>query len=262
MPLMQAGPPQPPGDPYRPPYPSVPPAGKLDTADTFERIGRLYVAQLPVLLGVALVIFVPIALLEGIVNSSNSFALAVLTSVISVAGQALYAGAVVEAVADMRDGRRDFGVPDLLRAAVPYIWPLVLAGILFGIAFVVGLLLLIVPGLVFATWFSLYAPAIVVERQGVLGSFRRSRELVRGNGWRVFGVLVVTVIVTAVLGAIIQRIAFGISDSFGGAAVGALLSGLITAPVFALTVSTLYFQLRDLREGTSGLSGPAPPPRL
>lgn len=256
--------PQPPGGPYgsRSPYPDVPPGGKLDTADTFERIGRIYVAQFPVLIGVALVIYIPIALLEGLVNASDSIVLGFVTAAISAAGGALFTGAVVEAVADMRDGRRDFGVGELLRAAAPFVWPLVLGGLLFGIGFVIGLVLLIVPGLVFATWFCLYAAAIVVERQGVFASFGRSRALVRGNGWRVFGVLLVTFVITAVLGAVIQRVAFAISDSFGGAAVGALLSGLITAPIFALAASTLYFRLRDLHEGTSGFSGPAPPPRL
>jgi hypothetical protein len=262
---MEATPPPTPGGQYGAPAPQ-PPApfagGKLDTAQTFERIGSLYVSQFPVLLGLALVIYVPIAILEGAVNSSNSTGLAALTTVISAIGQALFTGAVVGAVADMRDGRRDFGVMQLLRSALPFILPLVLAGIVFGVGFVIGLILIVIPGLIFATFFCLYAPAVVVDREGVFGSLGRSRQLVSGNAWRVFGVLLVTVIVTAIVGGVLQRVAFGISDNFVGAAVGALISGLITAPIFAITVSTLYFSLRDAREGTSGLSSPAPPPRV
>ena len=35
------------------------------------------------------------------------------------------------------------------------------------------------------------APVIVVEHSGVMDSFGRSRELVRDNGWQVFGVIFV-----------------------------------------------------------------------
>jgi hypothetical protein len=245
------------------PYPQVPPGGgQLDTAATFERIGQLYTSQFAVLLGLALVVFVPIALLQGAVASSGSAGLALVTVIIALIGQALYTGAVVEAVHDMRDGRRDFSVPDLFKAAVPFIGPLILTGIVFGIVVVVGLILIIIPGLVFLTWFCLYAPAIVVERSPAFASLSRSRELVRGNGWRVFGVVVVTVVITAVIGSIIQRVVFSALDGFVGALVGNLISNLITAPIFAIAVSTLYFQLRDLQQGTSGLSAPAPPPQV
>src|SRR4051812_36971444 len=127
-------PPGPPGGGYgQSPYPSAPPGGgfALDTAATFERIGQLYVSQFPVLLGLALVIFVPIALLQGAVYSSGSVGLAFVTSILALIGQALYTGSVVEAVHDMRDGRRDFSVGDLLKASMPYIVPLILAGIVF-----------------------------------------------------------------------------------------------------------------------------------
>jgi hypothetical protein len=122
------------------------------------------------------------------------------------------------------------------------------------IAFIVG-------AFVFMTFFCLFAPAIVIERQGVFGSLGRSRDLVRGNAWRVFGVVLVTLIVAGVASSLISRLAIGISDSYGGALVGNLIGSVLTAPVFALAVSVLYFQLRDIREGTQGLSAPAPPPQ-
>src|SRR4051812_33873368 len=134
-------PPAQPGGGYgQQPYPSGPQfSGKLDTAATFERIGQLYTSQFVVLIGLALVIFVPIALLQGAVYSSGSVGLAFVTSIIALIGQALYTGSVVEAVHDMRDGRRDFSVGDLFRASFPYIVPLILAGIVFGLIVVVGL---------------------------------------------------------------------------------------------------------------------------
>jgi hypothetical protein len=236
---------QPPGGGYgRTPYPAGPPA-RLDTANAFERIFEIYGGQFTILLGLALAVFVPIAILQGIVGASGSIALAFVTLGVGAVGQGLYTGAVVEAVQDMRDGERDFSVGALLQRALPFIFPLIGAAFLYVFIVVIGLVLLIVPGLVFLTWFSLFAPAIVVERQGMFASFTRSRDLVRGNGWRVFGVLVVTVIIAAVVGQIIQRIAYGISDDFAGALVGNLISNLITAPLFAIAVTVLFFMLRD-----------------
>ena len=241
--------------------PSQPPAAipgqKLDTSETFERIFQVYGSQFTTLLGLALVIFVPIAVLQGIVAASGSLALLFVTAVLAFIGYGLYTGGVVEAVHDIRDGKRDWSVGDLLQRALPFVFPLIGAAILYGVIVVLGLILLIVPGLVFLTWFSLYAPAIVVERQGMFASFTRSRDLVRGNGWRVFGVLLVTFIIAGVVGNIIQRIAYGISDDFVGALVGNLISSLITAPAFGLAVSVLFFTLRDARQG-----GPATVPQV
>lgn len=245
-----------------PPHPAGPTGRKLDTADAFDRMFSLYGHQFAILIGTALVIFVPIAILSGIVGSSGSVGLAFVVLVLSLTGQALYTGAVVEAVEDMRDGRRDFSIGDLLRAAAPFIAPLIGAGFFFGVCVAVGLVLVIIPGLVFLTWFCLFAPAIVVERRGVFAAFTRSRELVRGNGWRVFGVIVVAFIIDAVVQSLLQRVATGVSDSWLPYTLLSLAGTVLTAPILALAVSVMYFQLRDMRQGTEGLSGPAPPPRI
>jgi hypothetical protein len=236
-------------------------AGKLDTADSFDRIFAIYGRQFAVLIGAALAIYVPIGILTGVVVSSGSIALLLVVSVLSAIGQALYTGAVVEAVEDMRDGRRDVSAIDLLRAGLPFTVPLIVAGILYGICVAVGLVLLIVPGLIFLTWFSLFAPSIVVEKRGVFDSFTRSRELVRGNGWRVFGVIVVAFIIQAVVQNILNRIGIN-ADSLVVRTILSIVGGVITAPILALAVSVVYFQLRDIQQGTAPVAEPAPVPRV
>ncbi|MEA2429169.1 MAG: hypothetical protein QOF37_2797 [Thermoleophilaceae bacterium] len=245
-----------------PQYPAGPTGAKLDTADAFDRIFALYRTQFAVLMGTALVIFVPIGILSGIVASSGSVFLAFLALGLSLIGSALYTGAVVEAVNDMRDGRRDFSVGNLLQAASPFIIPLIAAGFLYGVMVVVGLILIIVPGLVFLTWFCLYPPAIVIEKRGIFPAFTRSRELVSGNGWRVFGVLVVAVLIQSVLQNLLQRIALNASDSAVVFTIVTTIASVITAPIISLAVSVMYFQLRDLKEGTQGLYAPVPPPQV
>jgi hypothetical protein len=236
-------------------------AGKLDTADSFDRIFGIYQRQFVVLIGAALGVFVPIGILSGVVSTSGSLALALVVGVLSAIGQALYTGAVVGAVEDLRDGRRDYDIGELLRAAVPFIFPLIVTGLFYGLCVVVGLVLIIVPGLIFLTWFSLFAPAIVIEQRGIFDSFNRSRELVRGNGWRVFGVLVVAFLIQAVIQNILGRIGIN-ADSLVLRTVLAIVGGVITAPIMALAVSVVYFQLRELKEGLVPRAATPPPPRV
>ena len=67
----------------------------------------------------------------------------------------------------------------------PAILPLIGFGILFGIGVAIGFVLLIVPGLILLTFWSVGAPAIVVERLGAIDAFGRSWHLVRGDAWSV-----------------------------------------------------------------------------
>ncbi|MER5555790.1 glycerophosphoryl diester phosphodiesterase membrane domain-containing protein [Streptomyces sp. NPDC002793] len=57
--------------------------------------------------------------------------------------------------------------------------------------------------------FTLAAPALMLERQSVLTSLRRSAKLVRGNWWRTFGILALTYLLVIILTFIIA-IPFGI----------------------------------------------------
>ena len=106
---------------------------------------------------------------------------------------------VVEATRDILDGRRDHTVGSLFGSAAPFIAPLFLVGLLAAIAIVIGFVLLIVPGLILLTIWAVIVPAIVIDRVGVFDSFGRSRELVRGSGWQVFGVIVVLFLLNLVL---------------------------------------------------------------
>src|SRR3954467_14031324 len=113
---------QPPAQPGygQSPHPQVPPGGgKLDTADTFDRIFKLYGAQFVVFVTTALVVLLPISLLNAAAVRNTSVGLALVSALLGIVGNALYTGTVVEAVHDLRDGQRDFGVGDLLKRAAP-----------------------------------------------------------------------------------------------------------------------------------------------
>src|ERR687897_320399 len=76
---------------------------------------------------------------------------------------------------------------------------------LLGSAIVVsiGFILLIIPGLILITIWSVGAPAIVAEGAGPIEAFGRSWRLVRGDAWPVFGTLLVALVIVIVIGVVL-----------------------------------------------------------
>ena len=245
---------------------------KLDTARVFERIFDMYRDQFTLLIPAALVVFVPVAIVSGIVYAGDVSILGVaIISAVATIATYWFQGMVVEAARDILDGRRDHTVGTLIQSASPVVVPLLVAGILAGIGIGIGLILLIVPGLFLLTIWAVIAPVIVIERRGALESFGRSRELVRGNGWQVFGVIVVLFLLQFIVSAVIQALANSVSDSFGAYAIADLVVRLLVAPLSALAAAVLFFELKAIHgepvlgtdahaQVTQSVEPPAPTP--
>ena len=209
----------------------------------------LYKAHWRHFLPLALLVFVVLSLVSLLLSLVLGWFGALLATVVGLVGVFWLQGALCEAVADVRDGRADLSISETLQKVRPRLAPLLGAGLLAGLGVAVGLLLLIVPGLVLLTWWSVIIPVIVLERVAAMESFGRSRELVRGHGWNVFGVIVLTVLIlllVAILLAIILAILLAwLPDEVRGY-VQTLVSNSLTAPFLALAWTLMYFRLRDL----------------
>ncbi len=229
---------------------------KLDVGATLSQAFSIYRSQAAVLLPVAFGLFLLVAVVNGLV--SGTLILLPIGLAVTVAATTLYQGMVVELVSDVQDGRRDSSIDQLLKTVAPVVLPLIGAGILAGIGIGIGFLLLIVPGLFLATIWAVIAPSIVIERTGVLGAFGRSRELVRGHGWQVFGVIVAVFVILIVVRAVLGAIAVGIEDAAAVRILFDIIASTITAPIAALVAAVIYFRLRALHEGAAPTAGDAP----
>ncbi|WKK21593.1 hypothetical protein QZH56_22385 [Streptomyces olivoreticuli] len=111
--------------------------------------------------------------------------------------------------------------------------------------------------------YSLAVPALMLEKQGVIASMRRSAKLVRGTWWRVFGVQLLAVALTFVVSMIAQLPVgvvetlvaggSGTSDSTGWptlivSGIGAVISSTLAFPVTAAVTALLYTDQRIRRE--------------
>jgi hypothetical protein len=214
-----------------------------------------YQSQAGPLLGGALIVIGIAGVIEGILAITGSFILVLLGVLIGLAASFLYTGYVVKLVQDVRDGRRDFTVGELFSHAAPFVGTLVLNGILAGIAIAIGFVLIIVPGLILLTIWAVIAPSIVVEDRGVFEAFGRSRDLVRGHGWQVFGAVVLAFLIVFVVGLVASIVGAAIGNV--GQVILQTAASVATAPVAALVSSILFF---DLGGGSAPTAVPEAPP--
>jgi hypothetical protein len=210
----------------------------LSSRDVVSRIWEIYRQHTVVLVGTALILFalqfVVLAVLPG-----SSVAIAILFWALSI----LYQGMVVELVQDVEGGRQAHSVADLLRSVEPVLLRLMAVSIVFALGVALGFLLFIIPGVILLVIWSVVAPVTVLERPGVFAAFGRSRELVRGNGWSVFGVILLVGLAVIVVSIAVGLIAASLG-SVGRAVVGWIVTSAI-APVSALSAAVIYFRLRD-----------------
>lgn len=217
-----------------------------------------YKAQWQHLIGIAFVVYIAIALISAALVGILGWVGALLAAGIGLTGVFLLQGALVKAVEDIRDGRADLSMAETLAAVKEKIPPIAGASILAGIGIAIGLVLLIVPGLFLLTIWVVIVPAIVLENRPVMESFGRSRELVRGNGWNVFGVIVLSYLILLVVGLVVELVLSPLGSGVRGF-LGDLVGGTITAPFIALVYTLLYYRLREAGAPASPETTPPPP---
>jgi hypothetical protein len=234
-------------------------------------IGRsweLYRAHFGHLISIAFIVFALIALftLALIVLLGDLGAL--IAAFVSVAGVFWLQGALVVAIDDVRDGRADLSIRETIGRVRPRMNTLSIAAVVITIvliacAFVIfiGFLLFILPGLVLLAglffllvrWI-LLVPVIVLENRGLFASLDRSGELVRGHGWSVLGVILLTLLILIGV-AIVIGVALSPLDEDIQGPVSNLISSTLTSPFAALAWTLTYFELVALKE-----PGPEPAP--
>jgi uncharacterized membrane protein len=227
----------------------------LDPGAVISRALEIYREQAGVLIPAALAVFS----IQAIATVVLSGALGVVVSLASLVLGTFYQGMVVELVRDVQDGRRDSSVGQLFASIAPVLITLIAVAILYGLAVAIGIALFLVPGLFLMTIWAVTGPVVVLERPRVVGAFRRSHELVRGNGWPVFVVVLVVVVGLAVVSAIAALVAAGLGDV--GEALVQWVVNAVTAPLSALTAAVLYLTLRQRAGEPPVGAGPQPQPQ-
>lgn len=115
-----------------------------------------------------------------------------------------------------------------------------------------GLTLFVIPGICLAVMWSVCVPVIVIERAGPLAALGRSRELIRGYGWGVFGRLVGLVLIQSVASMVVRGVFAWLPAAWQNVVEQGVLYALFI-PAGAVLATLIYYRLTAAR-AAAGLS--------
>lgn len=201
-----------------------------------------------------------VASCSNIVGSVGDFAFTIMGYIAGVGAVLAAAGAYADVPANWQEAAR---------SALAKFFPILAAGIVFGIVAAVGTILLIVPGVILIISLGWYSAALMIERTGPMVSLGRSWRLVSGQRGRLFlAGLLYFLIQLVVFGVVALIIYFLFTGLFGASSEYANYLALrlvtwATIPLNAAFVTVVYLDLRVRQEGlekeglAAQLAGPA-----
>ena len=229
-----------------------------------DRSFRLYAQNFALMIGLTAIVHVPILMLTvgAPILQYSSNILGVLASLVGLLGvllgmlivTPLVTGAATKAVSEKYLGSEVTAL-SALKFAWHYVWTLLLVQLVVGLIVFGGLLLLIVPGILWMLSYSLVVPVAVLENSSNRAEIRhRSWELVRGNRGKVFVVMLVVVLAQILLGgsgSLFIQMSYGPESEMGSILSGIFsgIAGMLTYPLQAIAVTLLYYDLRIRKEG-------------
>ncbi|MCU0652635.1 MAG: hypothetical protein MUD10_00035 [Candidatus Pacebacteria bacterium] len=137
----------------------------------------------------------------------------------------------------LRDNKESIGFAETLKRALPYIGQYFLVNIVAGLIELLGFILLIIPGIIFSVWYMSARYLVVTNGEKGMTAITKSRELARGQFWKIF--------VLALLGSIaliILQFAVSMVPFFGS-----LIVGLVLAPLALIYSYQIFDHLRIVK---------------
>jgi hypothetical protein len=178
-----------------------------------------------------------------------------ISSIMGLVISAIVQGALTRATVAESEGQiASFG--ECLSVGLRFFLPLIGVGIIVGLGVVLGMILLIVPGIILLLMWAVAAPAVVVERDGVFKALSRSSELTKGARWKILGLFLLLGVLYWLLSLVFGLVglkAYGDPSVSTGLSVGNLLGSIVLGTIFNAFWGTvqpsLYVELRRWKEG-------------
>lgn len=139
-------------------------------------------------------------------------------------------------------------IGDAYRSAKPFFWRYVLLSLMIGLVVLGGLILLVIPGIIFLVWFSFSYYVLIEEGISGVDAMKRSKALVSGKWFAVFGRLAVIFIAGIVVGSVFSVLT-GMVDQILGVTLISIIGMLANAVVAPVSVAYLYLLYKELKQG-------------
>jgi hypothetical protein len=226
-------------------------AGDFRVGRVFDRTSSVYTRNFLIFTLVPLVAYLPSLLLparaDGMAYQNGGWMIAlvaiILTVMLGLLSQAIL---VYGSFQDMRGKQVDIG--ESFNVGIGRLVPILGLTILEGLCIMVGFMLLFVPGLILITMWFVAVPICIVERRGPWQSLVRSGELTKGHRWKIFGIILVLYLVSAIVGYILTSVLTAVGGTVL-AVIATLLWNGVWGAFFAIFVVVTYYELRVAKEG-------------
>ncbi len=208
---------------------------------------KIYFSHFGTLVLIYVLPVVPFTVIQTEAQSRHHLVLMVVSILLSVVVSLFAYGAITIAVSDVCVGN----VPSFNRSYARTLGkiPAQLLGIslLQMLAMIVGLVLLVIPGLVFAVWFMLSPPVVVLEGKSAVAALKRSKQLGDGSHWRNVGMLLLLSVILFVIGAILGAIVGLVFQSWIRLDLISIFP-VFTNPVIIISLVLIYYDRRVRKE--------------
>ncbi len=239
--------------------------GQFSVPLVFTRAAATFRAAPGLILGLALLVFIPISVLDAAVSTFSEHLVAndpfdatvvtvahLLDLVADLLGFALFGGLLDHLVGRIHHGHEAHRPRQVVRS-ISY-GRLLAASMLFNLAVVSGVALCIIPGFFAFTLFAFVAPLINIERIGVIQAFRRSYQLSRHFLVGVACAVTIPFIIESYIDDVVGGLSIA-HQFWGEVATSLVLSLTLTSAVVLFEVCTAY-QLLEIESERKGTPGP------
>lgn len=195
-----------------------------------------------------LLVFGVLGMLRIVVASGHARQLGPLVvAAFAAAGTALVQGVFVDVVRAAHENEDGPSPEQLWRRVTPRIPTLTRVSALLAVCIGLGLILGVVPGLLYGTWGAVAVPIVMAEGEpSARAALKRSRRLVRGHTRAVFRALLnvwaIVLIVQFGLGFFASRM---LGPGYLAAWIGSTLGAALMTPYLAHAQTVVYFRLID-----------------
>ncbi|MGH3073247.1 MAG: hypothetical protein ACRDNB_13415 [Gaiellaceae bacterium] len=211
----------------------------MAVGDTLSEIFRLWGRTAAPVAAAALVVVLPLEVLIAVFDPANDVSpnaglYVALFSGTNLVALPWVAGAVVRY---LHDGGSALAAYGKLEGALA---GLIVGSFLAFLGIVAGLVLLVVPGLIVASRWSVLVPAAVIERRGPIEALSRSNDAVRGATGRVLAIMSAATVAAFALVLVPAAIAEVFSPGFVASLVLGLSVDLLGIPLMATAAYVVY----------------------
>jgi hypothetical protein len=254
--------------------------GAMTVGDILDRSMRLLMARLPTFYLINLIILAPTIVLQAalplVANQASETdvgpelfmafgAGGLLVLLLSIILQPIGTAAILHIIAqEFVD--RSVTIGEAFSFAFRRFGRLLGASILAGLVIGIGFVLCVVPGFIFWMWYAFVAQVVVVEGLGGSDALSRSKDLTEGYRGRVFGLIMLTVVIGMIFGigaGVLELVVPPVEQVFTDAgfrqifhyrnyAINVVVKQLVqilVATFQAVCLTLCYFDLRIRKEG-------------